>query len=110
MSKPSNVRMCSIMTTSSSTGRRRSAIQASPTTSVAASRELIGPYHRCVAETVGRFDGFVAKYMGEGVMIYFGYPQAHEDDAERAVRAGLGVMAVKIARIDVAARHKLFQV
>jgi len=55
-------------------------------------RELIGPYHRCVAETVGRFDGFVAKYMGDGVLIYFGYPQAHEDDAERAVRAGLAVI------------------
>ena len=39
--------------------------------------------------TVGRFDGFVAKYMGDGVLIYFGYPQAHEDDAERAIRAGL---------------------
>src|ERR1700720_2883536 len=50
-------------------------------------RELIGDYHRAVAETVGRFDGFVAKYMGDGVMIYFGYPQGHEDDAERAGRA-----------------------
>jgi class 3 adenylate cyclase/predicted ATPase len=55
-------------------------------------RELIGDYHRAVAETVGRFDGFVAKYMGDGVLIYFGYPQAHEDDAERAVRAGLAVV------------------
>jgi len=55
-------------------------------------RELIGDYHRAVSETVGRFDGFVAKYMGDGVLIYFGYPQAHEDDAERAVRAGLGVI------------------
>jgi class 3 adenylate cyclase/predicted ATPase len=55
-------------------------------------RELIGDYHRTVAETVGRFDGFVAKYMGDGVLIYFGYPQAHEDDAERAVRAGLAVI------------------
>src|SRR5436309_3378890 len=55
-------------------------------------RELIGNYHRAVAETVGRFDGFVAKYMGDGVLIYFGYPQAHEDDAERAVRAGLAVI------------------
>jgi class 3 adenylate cyclase len=51
-------------------------------------RDLIGDYHRAVADTVGRFDGFVAKYMGDGVLIYFGYPQAHEDDAERAVRAG----------------------
>src|SRR6202048_761752 len=55
-------------------------------------RELIGDYHRAVSETVGRFDGFVAKYMGDGVLIYFGYPQAHEDDAERAVRAGLVVI------------------
>ena len=55
-------------------------------------RELIGDYHRAVADTVGRLDGFVAKYMGDGVLIYFGYPQAHEDDAERAVRAGLAVI------------------
>jgi class 3 adenylate cyclase/predicted ATPase len=55
-------------------------------------RSVIGAYHKCVAETVGRFDGFVAKYMGDGVLIYFGYPQAHEDDAERAVRAGLALI------------------
>src|SRR3984957_9319391 len=55
-------------------------------------RELIGDYHRAVSDTVGRFDGFVAKYMGDGVLIYFGYPRAHEDDAERAVRAGLAVI------------------
>src|SRR5947209_12032826 len=55
-------------------------------------RELIGGYHRAVAETVGRFDGFVAKYMGDGVLIYFGYPQAHEDDAERAVSSALAVI------------------
>ena len=52
-------------------------------------REIISAYQKCVAETVRRFDGFVAKYMGDGVLVYFGYPQAHEDDAERAVRAGL---------------------
>ena len=51
-------------------------------------REVIGRYHACVANTVSRFDGFVAKYMGDGVLVYFGYPQAHEDDAEQAVRAG----------------------
>src|SRR5271155_63218 len=56
-------------------------------------REVITAYQRCVAETVGRFGGFVAKYMGDGVLIYFGYPQAHEDDAERAVRAGLELVA-----------------
>src|ERR1700751_3236612 len=55
-------------------------------------RELIGEYHRCVAETVARFTGFVAKYMGDGVLIYFGYPEAHEDDAERAIRAGLAAI------------------
>ena len=52
-------------------------------------REVISAYQKCVADTVGRSGGFVAKYMGDGVLIYFGYPQAHEDDAERAVRAGL---------------------
>src|SRR6476646_6065291 len=52
-------------------------------------REVISAYQKCVAETVDRFGGFVAKYMGDGVLLYFGYPQAHEDDAERAVRAGL---------------------
>ena len=57
-------------------------------------REIVGVYHRAVAETVGRFAGFIAKYMGDGVMVYFGYPQAHEDDAERAVRAGLAVIDV----------------
>jgi class 3 adenylate cyclase len=56
-------------------------------------REVISAYQKCVAEAVGRFGGFVAKYMGDGVLIYFGYPQAHEDDAERAVRAGLGLVA-----------------
>jgi len=55
-------------------------------------REIVGAYHRCVTDTVGRFGGFVAKYMGDGVLIYFGYPEAHEDDAERAVRAGLAVI------------------
>src|SRR6516165_6124465 len=54
--------------------------------------ELIGVYHRAVAGTVTRFAGFVAKYMGDGVLVYFGYPEAHEDDAERAVRAGLAVI------------------
>jgi class 3 adenylate cyclase len=49
-------------------------------------REVISAYQKCVAGTVQRFGGFVAKYMGDGVLVYFGYPQAHEDDAERAVR------------------------
>ncbi len=56
-------------------------------------REVISAYQKCVADTVRRFGGFVAKYMGDGVLVYFGYPQAHEDDAERAVRTGLELIA-----------------
>jgi class 3 adenylate cyclase len=56
-------------------------------------REVISAYQKCVAETVQRFGGFVAKYMGDGVLVYFGYPQAHEDDAEQAVGAGLALIA-----------------
>jgi class 3 adenylate cyclase len=60
-------------------------------------REVISAYQKCVAETVRRCGGFVAKYMGDGVLIYFGYPQAHEDDAERAVRTGLELIAAVTA-------------
>jgi class 3 adenylate cyclase len=60
-------------------------------------REVISEYQKCVTETVHRFSGFVAKYMGDGVLVYFGYPQAHEDDAERAVRAGLDLVAAVTA-------------
>jgi class 3 adenylate cyclase/predicted ATPase len=56
-------------------------------------REVISAYQMSIAETVGRFGGYVAKYMGDGVLVYFGYPQAHEDDAEQAVRAGLALVA-----------------
>ena len=56
-------------------------------------RDVIGAHHRAVAEVIARFDGFVAKYMGDGVLAYFGYPRAHEDDAERAVRAGVEIEA-----------------
>jgi hypothetical protein len=69
-------------------------------------REVIGAYHRCVAEAVRRFDGFVAKYMGDGVLVYFGYPKAHEDDAERAARAGLGIVEA-VGRLDTPAIGKL---
>jgi predicted ATPase/class 3 adenylate cyclase len=55
-------------------------------------RAVIGTYHRCCTELVERNGGFVAKYMGDGVLAYFGYPQAHEHDAERAVRAGLNLV------------------
>jgi class 3 adenylate cyclase/predicted ATPase len=57
-------------------------------------REVISAYQKSVAQTVRRFDGFVAKYLGDGVLAYFGYPQAHEDDPERAVRAGLELIRV----------------
>src|SRR6267378_2328788 len=60
-------------------------------------REVISAYQRCVTETVRRLNGFVAKYMGDGVLVYFGYPQAHEDDAEQAVRAGLELVAAVTA-------------
>jgi len=63
-------------------------------------REVIGAYHRAVAEIVAGFDGFVSRYMGDGVLVYFGYPQAHEDDAERAVRAGLAAIDA-VGRLDV---------
>src|SRR5947209_5868685 len=63
-------------------------------------REVIGAYHAAVADGVRQFGGFVAKYMGDGVLIYFGYPQAHEDDAERSVRAGLDLIAA-VRRLDV---------
>src|SRR6266446_946374 len=55
-------------------------------------RDVIAAYHHAVADVVGNLDGFVAKYMGDGVLVYFGYPRAHEDDAERAARAGLVVV------------------
>jgi class 3 adenylate cyclase len=63
-------------------------------------REVIAAYHRAVSDVVRSLDGFVAKYMGDGVLVYFGYPRAHEDDAERAVRAGLGVIDA-VGRLDV---------
>jgi class 3 adenylate cyclase len=56
-------------------------------------REIIGAYHHCCGELIEGAGGFIAKYMGDGVLAYFGYPQAHEDDAERAVRAALGLTA-----------------
>ena len=74
-------------------------------------REVITAYQKCVGETITRLGGFVANYMGDGVLIYFGYPTAHEDDAERAVRAGLNavdeVAALKLpvslqARVGIA--------
>ena len=62
-------------------------------------RGIIGAYHRCVTEIVEGFGGFVARYMGDGVLIYFGYPQAHEDDAERATRCGL-TLVDRVPQLD----------
>jgi class 3 adenylate cyclase len=71
-------------------------------------REVIGRYQTCVADTVAHHAGFVAKYMGDGVLVYFGYPQAHEDDAERAVRAGLElVSAVRGLEADIALQCRI---
>lgn len=55
--------------------------------------DMIVGYQRCVSDVVAGFGGYVAKYMGDGALVYFGYPEAHEDDAERAVRAGLALCA-----------------
>ena len=63
-------------------------------------REIIAAYHRAAAEIVARSGGFVSRYMGDGVLVYFGYPQAHEDDAERAVRAGLSAIDA-VSRLHV---------
>jgi len=72
-------------------------------------REVISAYQKCVAATVQRFGGFVAKYMGDGVLIYFGYPQAHEDDAERAVRAGLELIGAVSAHQSTAPSPECYQ-
>src|SRR5262249_53955818 len=69
-------------------------------------REVYAAYHRAVGDVVKSFDGFVAKYMGDGVLVYFGYPRAHEDGAERAVRAGLDIVAA-VGQLDAPAIGKL---
>ena len=55
-------------------------------------REVVRAYHQVCTEVLHQFDGYVAQYLGDGVLAYFGYPVAHEDDAQRAVRAGLGLL------------------
>jgi class 3 adenylate cyclase/predicted ATPase len=55
-------------------------------------REVVRGYQASAAEVIGRFDGHVAQYLGDGLVVYFGYPRAHEDDPERAVRAGLDIV------------------
>ena len=71
-------------------------------------RTVIGAYHTCIAEVIGRYQGIIARYMGDGVLVYFGYPQAHEDDAEQGVRAGLALVdAVANLRTDFDAALKV---
>src|SRR5215469_210612 len=70
-------------------------------------REVIAAYHKCAAETVTRFGGYVAKYMGDGVLVYFGYPEAHEDDAENAVRAALALIAAVAQLFAAAGRQQV---
>src|SRR5262245_3999628 len=55
-------------------------------------REVVRAYQQTCAHVISRFDGYLAKYLGDGLLVYFGYPVAHEDDAQRAVRAGLGIV------------------
>jgi TOMM system kinase/cyclase fusion protein len=55
-------------------------------------REVVCAYHQTCAAVIQRFDGYIAQYLGDGVLVYFGYPVAHEDDAQRAVRTGLGIL------------------
>jgi class 3 adenylate cyclase len=70
-------------------------------------RAIIGAYHRCCATVITADGGYVAKYMGDGVLAYFGYPQAHEHDAERSVRAGLAIVeaAPKLETVAGAPLH-----
>lgn len=68
-------------------------------------RDVIGAFHRCVREEVTRIGGFVARYLGDGGLIYFGYPEAHEDDAERAMHAGLRAIEA-VSRLTLLAGYK----
>ena len=69
-------------------------------------REIVGAYQRCCGDLIARSGGFVAKYMGDGVLAYFGYPQAHEHDVERAVRAGLALVE-EVPKLTTSARQPL---
>src|SRR6516164_9735137 len=62
-------------------------------------REVVASYHRVAAEAVTRYGGHVAKYLGDGVMAYFGWPEAHDNDGERAVRAGLVILEI-VPKLD----------
>jgi class 3 adenylate cyclase/tetratricopeptide (TPR) repeat protein len=70
-------------------------------------REVMAAYHKCAAETVTSFGGYVAKYMGDGVLVYFGYPEAHEDYAENAVRAALALINAMAQLSAASGRHQV---
>jgi class 3 adenylate cyclase len=71
-------------------------------------RDILREYQRACAEEIGRYGGHVARYMGDGILAYFGYPQAHEDDPQRAVRAGLAITeAVRSLDLDPGAGRRL---
>jgi alkylation response protein AidB-like acyl-CoA dehydrogenase/class 3 adenylate cyclase len=72
-------------------------------------RDVIAVYHRCVSETMYRYDGFIARYQGDGVLVYFGYPHAHEDDAERAVFASLALVEA-VEKLRPASIHEPIRV
>ncbi len=67
-------------------------------------RELVAGYHRAAAEAITRYGGTVAKYLGDGVMAYFGWPAAHENDAERAARAGLAILE-SVSELNLVSRN-----
>ena len=67
-------------------------------------RDVIASYQNRCSAAIRRYDGFVAKYMGDGILVYFGYPRAHEDEAERSVRAGLDIVAA-MAELNAAIRR-----
>jgi class 3 adenylate cyclase/predicted ATPase len=71
-------------------------------------REIIGAYYDTCGKVIARYDGHIAQYLGDGLLVYFGYPRAHEDDAQRAVRAGLGIIeAVGQLNTVLSERHGL---
>jgi class 3 adenylate cyclase len=58
-------------------------------------REVVRAYHQSSAAVIGQYEGYIAQYLGDGLLVYFGYPRAHEDDAQRAARAGLDIVALR---------------
>jgi hypothetical protein len=71
-------------------------------------REVVRAYQATCAGVIQRFDGHIAQYLGDGLLVYFGYPQAHEDDAQRAVHAGLGIVeAIETHNTHLEQHHKV---